>query len=310
MGNSKIVYYGETLIDLTGDTVEAAKLLKGITAHDKKGEKITGTLSDVTQATPAITVDAAGKITASATQAAGVVAAGTKSATKQLPVQAAKTVTPSTSAKTVVASQRFTTGDVKVAAVNGIIRVTFPAGSTCTCKNGSTTLTSNASNGVAVFIVPNTGTWTLTATDGTKTATKTVRITSTSQSANVTLSYELIINFNKSVAASENTGYNMNTDYKALDAYTDLSNYNTLTFTVTARTWNNVGKGYIRFGINPSKAEAPTIYTEANAAGATTVTLDVSNVTGGYIGISCGANSAGVSGTSSTGATVSTIKAT
>ncbi len=43
MENSKIVYYGETLIDLTGDTVEAAKLLKGITAHDKKGEKITGT---------------------------------------------------------------------------------------------------------------------------------------------------------------------------------------------------------------------------------------------------------------------------
>ena len=43
MGNSKIVYYGETLIDLTGDTVEAAKLLKGVTAHDKKGEKITGT---------------------------------------------------------------------------------------------------------------------------------------------------------------------------------------------------------------------------------------------------------------------------
>lgn len=43
MGNSKIIYYGETLIDLTGDTVEAAKLLKGVTAHDKKGEKITGT---------------------------------------------------------------------------------------------------------------------------------------------------------------------------------------------------------------------------------------------------------------------------
>ena len=43
MGNSKIVYYGETLMDLTGDTVEAGKLLKGITAHDKAGEKITGT---------------------------------------------------------------------------------------------------------------------------------------------------------------------------------------------------------------------------------------------------------------------------
>lgn len=43
MGNSKIVYYGETLIDLTGDTVEATKLLKGVTAHNKKGDKITGT---------------------------------------------------------------------------------------------------------------------------------------------------------------------------------------------------------------------------------------------------------------------------
>lgn len=43
MGNSKIVYYGETLIDLTGDTVEPAKLLKGVTAHDKSGTLITGT---------------------------------------------------------------------------------------------------------------------------------------------------------------------------------------------------------------------------------------------------------------------------
>lgn len=48
MGNSKIVYYGETLIDLTGDTVEAAKLLKGVTAHDKKGDPITGTFEEVT----------------------------------------------------------------------------------------------------------------------------------------------------------------------------------------------------------------------------------------------------------------------
>lgn len=45
MGNSKIVYYGETLIDLTGDTVEAAKLLKGVTAHDKAGNEIVGTLT-------------------------------------------------------------------------------------------------------------------------------------------------------------------------------------------------------------------------------------------------------------------------
>ncbi len=47
MGNSKIIYYGETLIDLTGDTVEPAKLLKGVTAHDKSGTLIIGTFEAV-----------------------------------------------------------------------------------------------------------------------------------------------------------------------------------------------------------------------------------------------------------------------
>lgn len=68
----------------------------------------------VEQATPSISVSSAGLITASATQAAGTVAAGTKSATKQLTVQAAKTVTPTTSNQTAVASGRYTTGAVKV----------------------------------------------------------------------------------------------------------------------------------------------------------------------------------------------------
>lgn len=68
----------------------------------------------VEQATPSISVSSAGLITASATQAAGTVAAGTKSATKQLTVQAAKTVTPTTSNQTAVASGRYTTGAVTV----------------------------------------------------------------------------------------------------------------------------------------------------------------------------------------------------
>lgn len=45
MGNSKVIYNGKTLIDLTGDTVTAAKLLTGITAHDKAGNVVTGTCS-------------------------------------------------------------------------------------------------------------------------------------------------------------------------------------------------------------------------------------------------------------------------
>ena len=40
---SKVVYFGDTLIDLTNDTIEASKLLSGFTAHDKSGAPITGT---------------------------------------------------------------------------------------------------------------------------------------------------------------------------------------------------------------------------------------------------------------------------
>lgn len=43
MGISKVIYGGQTLIDLTGDTVKDDKLLKGYTAHGADGEKITGT---------------------------------------------------------------------------------------------------------------------------------------------------------------------------------------------------------------------------------------------------------------------------
>lgn len=41
--NSKVIFNGEVLIDLTGDTVVADKLLKGITAHGKDGAPVTGT---------------------------------------------------------------------------------------------------------------------------------------------------------------------------------------------------------------------------------------------------------------------------
>lgn len=41
--NSKVIFNGEVLMDLTGDTVTADQLLKGITAHGKDGAPITGT---------------------------------------------------------------------------------------------------------------------------------------------------------------------------------------------------------------------------------------------------------------------------
>ena len=44
--NNKVVLAsGEVLIDLTGDTADAAHLAAGYTAHDKSGAVITGTAS-------------------------------------------------------------------------------------------------------------------------------------------------------------------------------------------------------------------------------------------------------------------------
>lgn len=40
---NKVVYGGTVLIDLTGDTITADKVLTGYTAHDKSGATITGT---------------------------------------------------------------------------------------------------------------------------------------------------------------------------------------------------------------------------------------------------------------------------
>lgn len=57
MAINKVIYGGETLIDLTGDTVTANKILSGFTAHDKGGEPITGTCEydvDSSDATAAV----------------------------------------------------------------------------------------------------------------------------------------------------------------------------------------------------------------------------------------------------------------
>jgi len=76
-----------------------------------------------TQATPSITVNSSGLITATATQTAGYVAAGTKSATKQLAFQAAQTIIPGTTNQTIASGQYLTgvqtiKGDANLVASN------------------------------------------------------------------------------------------------------------------------------------------------------------------------------------------------
>lgn len=61
---NKVVYGGQTLIDLTADTITAGDLIAGVTAHDKSGAVITGTDtrdSDTSKDTAAVAEILAGK---------------------------------------------------------------------------------------------------------------------------------------------------------------------------------------------------------------------------------------------------------
>ena len=64
MANSKIIFGGEVLIDLTADTVTEDKVLSGVTFHDKKGDTLEGTCSydsDTSGDTAAVAEILAGK---------------------------------------------------------------------------------------------------------------------------------------------------------------------------------------------------------------------------------------------------------
>ena len=69
------------------------------------------------------------------------------------------------------------------------INVTYPAGSTCTATDGTTTLTAPDTTGSWACIVPNAGTWTVSCKNGTKTKSITVDISTDGEAKSVTLGY-------------------------------------------------------------------------------------------------------------------------
>lgn len=73
------------------------------------------------------------------------------------------------------------------------INITYPAGSTCTCSDGTTTLSAPDTSGTWACIVPNAGTWTAAATDGEKNASETVSINTDGQIASIELSYRALL---------------------------------------------------------------------------------------------------------------------
>lgn len=67
------------------------------------------------------------------------------------------------------------------------IHITYPAGSTCTVTDSTTTLTAPDTSGTWACAVPNAGTWTVSITNNAGTKSKSVAITSNGQTANCIL---------------------------------------------------------------------------------------------------------------------------
>lgn len=95
-----------------------------------------------------------------------------------------------TAQKNVVVTTDYST---VIAFFAATINITYPAGSTCTCSDGTTTLSAPDTSGTWACIVPNAGTWTATSTSGTETDSKAVTITTDGQSTSVELSYALFL---------------------------------------------------------------------------------------------------------------------
>lgn len=175
------------------------------------------------------------------------------------------------------------------------INITYPAGSTCTCSEGTTTLSAPDTSGTWACIVPNAGTWTVTSTSGTETDSKAVTITTDGQSTSVELSYALFLfkpnapsdiiagewemPANSTVTAEAEltvksvNNYNGNRDIPArTKGQIDLTEYSTLQATCKASGGSNT-KLEVYSG-------SSVVASAAIGTNLTTVTVDISALSG------------------------------
>lgn len=91
-----------------------------------------------------------------------------------------------TAQKTMIITTDYST---TITFFSATINITYPAGSVCTCTDGTTTLTAPNTSGTWACVVPNAGTWTVNSTNGDKSKSADVVITANGQSESVTLLY-------------------------------------------------------------------------------------------------------------------------
>ena len=175
------------------------------------------------------------------------------------------------------------------------INITYPAGSTCTCSDGTTTLSAPDTSGTWTCTVPNAGKWTVTSTDGDKSKSADVVITTDGQIESVTLLYITYLFKDGETYDSLTGGWNgtVNAEKQALQlnaaaektnfAYPkskiDLTNYDTVSAVVTE---NISAYGEFSLYITGALGQSAVASATLSAGTATRVDLDVSSVTGSY----------------------------
>lgn len=207
----------------------------------------------------------------------------------------------------------------------GFWRVNFPVGSSCTLTNGTRTYkapSDSVSLGKYTFPIPESGSWTVSCTDGTQTASKTITFSINYSYAASTLSYadyifkagtgavkamDTINGRNQTISIGTDSivwSWNGNSDYSACAAYTknmiDLTNYkklcvrSTMTSLVTA-TEQYRAKLAITSSTPDSNASVSVwaAYVALNTNTNATLTIDISAISGSYYIVLQGASANG-----------------
>lgn len=190
---------------------------------------------------------------------------------------------------------RLTVEYVTITYFSATINVTYPAGSTCTCSDGTTTLTAPNTSGSWTCIVYNAGTWTATATDGDKSKSADVVITTDGQTESVTLLYITHL-FNNGDTCDAITGgwgtgatsagsASISGQQISIVAYAeknfscgpknkiDVSEYKALSVTV-----DSIGNGSLSVYLYATSISNPAAKVTTSTTG--TVSLDISSVSG------------------------------
>ena len=173
----------------------------------------------------------------------------------------------------------------------GFWRVNFPAGSSCTLTNGTRTYKAPddaVSVGRYTFPIPESGSWTVSCTDGTDTASKTISISDKYVYYVTTLAYELVL-FESGSSATEwsksGSTLSISATATSMTGATDtvytknkisVSGYSTLHFQITST--RQTVNGYRRVGLS-SKISGPDFSYYKDVTGTGEVTIPISSAT-------------------------------